>query len=95
MAHVATLVGGRQRNCTALQAGPPGPAYPVDVTPRLVGQIIVYDQLDTLDIDTPCRDIRSHQDAVLTRSEAVEGLLPLGLGAIRVDLGRRKPGFPQ
>lgn len=47
--------------------------------------IVIDNQSDILEIDTPCRDIGGDQDGIFAAVEACEGCFTLRLGIISVD----------
>jgi len=59
----------------------------VDVILGVIGDIIVYNQLNPFDIDTTRGDVGGNQDAVFPLFEAFQGLSPLGKGTVGVDFG--------
>ena len=62
-----------------------GAAGAMDVVLGGVGQVVVQDVLDTLDVDAAGRDVRRHQDAVPTGAETLESRDPVLLRPVRVD----------
>src|SRR5205814_7110752 len=82
---VAVAKGDGASRC----ARAPGAANPVDVALGDVGHIEIHDEGNTLDVDSPCGDIRGHEDRRNPATEALERLLTRTLALVAVD--RRDP----
>ncbi len=68
---------------------------PVHVRVRGVGQLVLDDAADLLDVQAPRRDVRGQQDGLLAVLEAVEGLEALPLLLLRVDGRHGQAQVPQ
>ena len=67
---VARLALITESNRHALSARSCSAAYPMDIALGDVGQIIVEDMADAIDIDTARGDVRGHKDPQLPSLEA-------------------------
>ena len=68
-----------KRNGTAFRPGPCGPSNSVNVGIRFVGEVVVDDQIDSLDVDAPRCDIGCNENADLSASKIFEGTNPCAL----------------
>ena len=87
------ILGGQEAKGFALRPRPGGAAHAVDIVFRVAGQIVIDHMGDMVDVQTPGRDVRGHQDEELAFPKLVNGLAPLGLGAAPVDAGGLEPLF--
>jgi hypothetical protein len=70
---IVAIFGGAERQGSAGFPCPAGSANAVNVCLRLVGQVVVDDVGDILDIQAPRRDIRCNQNRRLGGSERGQG----------------------
>ena len=76
-------------------ARPGRPAHPVDVVLQRGGHRVVDHGLDAADVQTAGRDIRGQEHVQLLLLEPLEGLQPLGLAHVAVELAYSHPEQPQ
>src|SRR3989344_9299722 len=55
-----------------------GATDPVDVIPRMRGQVVIQHELDPLDVNAPRGDVRRDEHPVLSRFESFQGIPALG-----------------
>ena len=67
------LLGQDEREGDAVLAHPAGPADPVDVVRRVVGQVEVHDVRDALDVDPAADDVGRHQGRQAAGAERQRG----------------------
>ena len=98
------LVGQDEREGHAVVPHPAGPADPVDVVRRVVGQVEVDDVRDAADVDPAADDVGGDQGREPARAERVRDPVALGLAEVAVHrLGPhglrcgagRRPGRPR
>jgi hypothetical protein len=75
------------------RAGPAGPADAVHIVLRFIGQGVVDDMTDPLDVDPTTGDIGRHQHLDLPGTKAFQTVRPLGLGHLAGEQGRQSMPF--
>jgi hypothetical protein len=88
---IADLPTLGERDDHARCPGPCRAAGAVQVILRVVRRIVLYDQVDVIDVDAAGSDVGSDQDARMPGCERVKGPLALTLIAVTVDSGGAYP----
>ncbi len=84
---IAALVGRGKGDSMSFLSGPGRAADAVDIVFRIFRKVIIDDQLDSRNVDTPGGNIRRYQDPVPSGFEAFQGFAPLVERTVRMDLG--------
>ncbi len=87
LAQLTRLLGRQEADGSTRGAGPRGAADAMNVVLCLTRQIVVDDVGDTVHVYAPSDDVGGHEHPVGAVLEAVEGVLPLRLAAVRMDSG--------
>ena len=74
---------------------PARPSDPVDVILRKNGRVVINNMRYPFDVDAAGRKVGGHQHLIFAALEAFEGLMALGLRAVRMYGGRLDPALGQ
>ena len=88
VSNVSALLGGCHSDGVAGFASSTGSTDPVDIVLGIVGQVIVNDERDLLDVDSTGSDVSRNQNAVFAALETFESSPSLSEGAIGVKFRR-------
>src|SRR6202021_321205 len=85
LAGIVTLLWHDKGGCDALLASAAGAADAVDEVVRGIGQVVVDDVRDVVDVDAACGYVGGDEDAVTAGSKALESGGALRLAAIAMN----------
>ena len=92
VAEVGLFLAVNERDRNAFGTGARGAANTMNVAFRHIGEFVVHDVADAIDVDAAGGDVGCDQDADLAALEAVEGCFALVLALVAMDGGRRNAG---